>query len=350
MKMSKTLAALMCAAAFALGAVGTLPAQAQEFKMKVAIGDPPQDNHFIHTPVFALERELESLSKGRIDVQIFWNGQLGKIENLMNQIRSGIVESTVGSDGHVTPYYGDIQILGIPYLFVDRKVAWHVFDGPFGQRLADEMAAKSGIRPIAWLENGGYRHYSSKSRPLRTATDMKGLKIRTMTNPIHMEIVRSLGASPTPVPWSDLYTSLQTGVVDGQENSLSTFRIPKLEEVQKHIILDGHVYSVLAIFISEKWYQGLPPDMKEAVKKAAAKAKQINRAMSVTAEMADRDYLVKSGVTIFDPSIKEKNEFRRLTQGPALEFMKKQGVSQKLLDDLQVAVRTAEKELGLTGK
>ena len=260
--MKNPIAVLMCACAIALSAT---PIQAQEFKMKVAIGDPPQDNHFIHTPVFVFEKELEALSKGRIDVQIFWNGQLGKIENLMNQIRTGLVESTVGSDGHVTPYYGDIQILGIPYLFVDRKVAWHVFDSPFGQRLADEMAARSGIRPIAWLENGGYRHYSSKNKPLRTAADMKGLKIRTMTNPVHMEIVRSLGASPTPVPWSDLYTSLQTGVVDGQENSLSTFRIPKLEEVQKHIILDGHVYSVLAIFISEKWYQSLPADLKQAV-------------------------------------------------------------------------------------
>lgn len=346
--MNKTsLKSLVFSFALALSAVAS---HAQEFKLKVAIGDPPQDNHFIHTPVYAFEKELEAASKGRIDVQIFWNGQLGKIENLMNQIRTGLLESTVGSDGHVTPHYPDIQILGIPYLFVDRKVAWHVFDGPFGQRLADEMAAKSGIRPVAWLENGGYRHYSSKNKPLRTAADLKGLKIRTMTNPVHMEIVRSLGASPTPVPWSDLYTSLQTGVVDGQENSLSTFRIPKLEEVQKHIILDGHVYSVLAIFISEKWYQGLPPELKQAVVAAANKAKQINRAMSVNSEQADRDYLVKAGVTIVDPPIKEKNEFRRLTQGPALEFMKKQGVNAKLLDDLQAAVRQAEKELGLSGK
>ena len=244
---------------------------AADYVMKIAAADPepgPDDYHYARTPQLAFEVEVEEKSGGRIDVQFFWGSQLGKTENVLNLVRGGQVEAVVASEGHVAPYFPDVQILGLPYLFIDRQVAYEVFDGEVGQMIADRMAEEAGIRPMPWLENGGYRHYSA-NRPLETVEDLQGLKIRTMSNPVHMQIVSSLGASPTPIPWADLYTSLQTGVVDGQENALSTFRVPRLEEVQKHIILDGHVYSILMIATSEKWLQSLPEDLRAVVETAA---------------------------------------------------------------------------------
>jgi len=159
-----------------------------------------------------------------------------------------------------------------------------------------------------------------------------------------MQIVKSLGASPTPIPWADLYTSLQTGVVDGQENSLSTFRVPKLEEVQKHIILDGHVYSIISLFISEQWLDSLPQDLRDAVAKAADNYKATNRRISQENEASDRAYIESQGVSIVDPTVEVKSEFQQRTQGPALESLR-QNVDADLLDRLLAAVKTAEANL-----
>lgn len=324
----------------------TQAAIAADYTMKISIGDAPLPEdveHYNQTGLRNFETDLEALSGGRIDVQIFWNGQLGKVENVLNLVRNGQVEGVIASDGHVAPYYPDIQVLGLPYLFIDRQVAYDVFDGKFGSHLAEKMADEAGLRPMPWLENGGYRHYSSNS-PMATVDDMAGLKIRTMNNPLHMQIVKSLGASPTPIPWADLYTSLQTGVVDGQENSLSTFRVPKLEEVQKHIILDGHVYSIISLFISEQWLDSLPQDLRDAVAKAADNYKATNRRISQENEASDRAYIESQGVSIVDPTVEVKSEFQQRTQGPALESLR-QNVDADLLDRLLAAVKTAEANL-----
>ncbi len=321
-------------------------AAAADYTMKISIGDAPLPEdveHYNQTGLRNFETDLEKLSGGRIDVQIFWNGQLGKVENVLNLVRNGQVEGVIASDGHVAPYYPDIQVLGLPYLFIDRKVAYEVFDGEFGAHLAEKMADTSGLRPMPWLENGGYRHYSSNS-PMATVEDMAGLKIRTMNNPLHMQIVESLGASPTPIPWADLYTSLQTGVVDGQENSLSTFRVPRLEEVQQHIILDGHVYSIISLFISEKWLDSLPQDLRDAVAQAANNYKTTNRRISLANETSDREYLESQGVSIVDPTVEVKAEFQSRTQGPALGSLQK-NVDADLLERLLSAVKAAEAKL-----
>ncbi|MEZ5730467.1 MAG: TRAP transporter substrate-binding protein, partial [Burkholderiaceae bacterium] len=224
---------------------------------------------------------------------------------------------------------------------INRQVAYEVLDGPVGQEISEGMAKKAGIRVLGWFENGGYRHYSSRDKPLKTMDDLKGMKIRTMTNPVHMQIVRSLGASPTPVSWPDLYAALQTGVVDGQENALATFRIPKLEEVQKHIMLDGHVYSINGFFVSEKWFQSLPADLKKIVTEAAAHATKRNREISQANFSMHRKYLEGKGVTISDVSAAEKKRFQDATQKPAIEMLRKE-VDGALLDRLLVAVKAAE--------
>ena len=339
-------AALTGAAIASIATFFANPLLAADYTMKISMGDPEpsaDDYHYSRTPLLKFAEEVEEKSDGRIDVEIFWGGQLGKVENVLNLVRGGQVEAAVASDGHVAPYYSDVQVLGLPYLFIDRKVAYDVLDGEVGQMLSDRMAAESGIRPLPWLENGGYRHYSSNT-PLRTADDMKGLKIRTMNNPVHMQIVSSLGASPTPIPWADLYTSLQTGVVDGQENALSTFRVPRLEEVQSNIILDGHVYSIIMLATSEKWLQSLPEDLRAVVETAADNMKALNRKISLENEGSDRAYLEGAGVTIVDPPVEEKAKFQQMTQGPALEALKG-AVDSELLDSLLSSVKAAEANL-----
>ena len=314
--------------------------------MKISMSDPapkPGQQHFVRSTMTEFGKEIEKASNGRIDVRIFWDAQLGKIEKALNLVRGGQVEAAVPADGALAPYAPDVQILGIPYLFIDRKVAYEVLDGKAGQMLAERMAKTAQLRPLAWFENGGYRNFTA-NRPLTKVEDMKGLKIRTMTNPVHMQIVKSLGASPTPIAWGDLYTALQTGVVDGEENSLPTFCTAHLEEVQKHIILDGHVYSITGLTVSEKWFQSLPEDLRQVVVTAAEHARTMNRELSIKNEAEALKYLESKGVSVVDIPKEEKARFQSLTQGPVLETIRSK-VDADVLEAFLAAAKEAEAKL-----
>lgn len=314
---------------------------AAEFDMKFAMSHQPKPNHYMYTAAETFGEEVERLSEGRIDVQFYWGGSLGKVESVLDLMRQGLVEATFASDGHAAPYYKEIQVLSVPYLFSNRAVAWDVLGGEWGDAFSDRMGRESGLRPLAIMENGGYRHFSA-STPLNSIDDLAGLKIRTQTNAVHMSIVKSLGASPTPIAWADLYTSLQTGVVSGQENSFATFRIPRLEEVQKNIIMDGHVYSISNLMVSEKFYQSLPDDLKQVLLDAAQTALEVNHRLSVENEATDRAYLEAEGVRIVEMSNEDKMRVREMTQGPALELIREQGIDPELLQSLLKAVDDAE--------
>ncbi len=330
----------IAASAIAMFAL-TTAAAAADYTMKFAVSHQAQPNHYMYTALEKFAEEVESRSDGQIAVKFYWGGALGKVESVLDLVREGHVEATIGSDGHAAPYYKEIQVLSVPYLFSSRAVAWDVLGGEWGDAFADEMGKKSGLRPLAIMENGGYRHFSATT-PLNTVDDMAGLKIRTQSNAVHMSIVKSLGASPTPISWADLYTSLQTGVVDGQENSFATFRLPRLEEVQKNIIMDGHVYSISNLFVSEKFYQTLPDDLKTVLHEAAKVGLDLNHTLSVQNEETDRAYLESVGVNIVELSNEEKLRFREKTQGPALDLIREQGIDPELLQSLLDAVDAAE--------
>lgn len=337
--LSRTLVATAAAAVVAFAAGGAW-AQA-EFTMTYASATPITENNFGWTHHEVMAREIEARSGGRIDVQMFPGSQLGGIESLVNQVQDGIIQATDPADGHFASTFPDIQVFGIPYLFVSREVAWRVLDGEFGRMMQDRMAEATGLRPLFWSENGGFRHYTASGRELRGVEDMSGLKMRTMNHPLHMEIARSLGMSPTPVAWGELYTALQTGVVEGQENAIPTFLVPKLYEVQDNMILDGHVYSINTVVVNEAWYQSLPDDLRAVIHQAAAIGLATNRGLSIANEVEGRAYLEAQGVNIYDPTAEEKAIFRDLAQPPAIEWLRGE-VDLELIDGILAAVAEAE--------
>ncbi len=331
------------AALLSCGLAGTV--SAAEFTMRLAGTTPKAEQNFAYAPFEILAQEVEARSGGRIKVELYPGGQLGGIESIVNQISDGTIQGGDPSDGHLATSFPEIQVFGIPYLFVSRDVAWDVLDGPFGQKMREMMIKKTGMRPLFWSENGGFRHYTSSKREMKSVADMVGLKMRTMNHPLHMEIAASLGMSPTPIAWTEVYTSLQTGVVDGQENSIPTFLVPKLYEVQKFMILDGHVYALTTMSVNEAWYQSLPDDLKHAVDQSARIALTANRGLSVSNEMVGRAYLESQGVKIYDPSPADKKAFRERAQPKAIAWLKGQ-IDPALVDEMIAAVADSEKRLG----
>jgi C4-dicarboxylate-binding protein DctP len=268
------------------------------------------------------------------------------VEQVM-QVRQGITQMVCPNSGHFSSIYPSIQVYSIPYLFIDRQIAWHVLNGETFKAMTEDMAKKTGLRMLKIKESGGFRHFSNSKRPLRGADDLKGLKIRVMPSPLFMQIVKDLNASPTPIAFNELYSALQTKVVDGQENPVTTFRWPKLEEVQKYMILDGHVYSFLVNMVNEKWFKSLPENFQGAITQADEYASDIQNALSYLKEDQDLQELKDMGLDIYNPTIAEKNEFRNRTQASAIKWLRSQkDIDEKWIDMVLAETKRVEKQLG----
>ena len=324
---------------------GSSFAKEKKYVMKLGLGNPAKDYTHTYTPWEVFKDEVERRSNGRIEVKLYPGKVLGGHKSRWEQTVKGVIQGVDVSDGNFAPFYPEIAVLSIPYLFSNHDVAYEVLDGPFGEFLKEDCLKKTGLRTIGWMENGGFRNYSNNKHEVKSPADMKGLKIRTMPIPAHMEIVKRLGAAPTPIAWSELYTALQTGVVDGQENSVSTFCVPKLEEVQKFMILDGHVYSMWTLFLNDKWYQALPRDLQAAIDQAALVTKYANRGLCRVNESRNIKYIESKGMKVYAPTAAEKKAFRDLTQGPVTEYLRTQ-IDPALIDRVLSAVADAEKKLG----
>lgn len=297
---------------------------------KLAFTDPPylkigelQVMHHSYAGMVAFKSALEKLSSGRIVVENYPYGRLGDANENIQQILSGTLQGATPADGAVAPFYPNIQAFSIPYLFDNALDAYNLWDGPVGKLIFDDMANKSGLRVLAIYDNGGFRSFSNNKKVIKTADDMKGLKIRTMTIPVHMEMVKALKASPTPIAWLELYNALQTGVVDGQENSAATILGGSLHEVQKYYTLDEHLLGSAMIVTSEKWLKSLPADLQDAIIKAGKIAEFAARGTSRANDSLALEELQKLGVKVYFPTKAEKETFKALTQQPVIEWLKK---------------------------
>jgi C4-dicarboxylate-binding protein DctP len=331
----------------------TATTNAAEFKLRVTNPDAPYVTvgglkypYYVYGMMTSFASTVEQLSKGRIATQIYHSGTLGDLRENMESVRLGVLEATTPSEGPVSIWYPNIQVITIPYMFKNTVVAWEVMDGEFGQKLFDGMRAK-GFRAVGIGENGGFRIWGNNVRPIASPNDMKGLKIRTMEIPAHQEMVRSLGASPTAVPWMEVYNALQTGVVDGAELPTVGSLQQNLHEVLKYISVDSHVYSLSLIIVSEKWFQKLPPDLQQAVLIAGRISTTTSRGLVQTAvNDVMKYYEEEAGIKVTYITGEAQEEFRKLAQPGVIKWMRKQ-VGDQLVDDFMKAVKDAEKKLGL---
>ena len=278
------------------------------------------------------ESEVEKGSIGEIKMDIVYGGALGKPNERLNQVRRGIIQMSDASEGNYASIYKDIQILSMPYLFPDEQTAWKLLDGPIGTRMAEDIRNKTGIRVLGWWESGGFKHYSS-NRAIRKPDDMKGLKMRVMA-PIFGIPVRTLGGSATPISFPELYTSLKTGVVDGQDNAVWVFNLIKLYEVQKYLMLDGHIYSFGPLGINERWFSGLSKDLQKVVLAAGKNAISFNRKESRAAEAKNIAMAKEKGVTVIPFTKAMKKSFADRIRPAAVKWLKDNVDSPALIDEV----------------
>jgi len=319
----------------------------QQYVIRLAHADP--------TDIYTSRKQAQSVvfaslvntrSNGRIKVEVYGAGALGAEREYVESIKAGNVEAGIAS-GVISNFFPDAMVTDIPYLFPSEYVAWEVMNGPVGQKLADKFLATTGMRCLTFSEVG-FRNFTNSVRPIKTPADLKGLKIRVMETPLYITMMKALGANPTPIAWTETYTALQTHVVDGEENPIGSILMAKLQEVQKYLTLDGHVYGVDWFIINDKFFQKLPADLQYIVLDSARISAAVSRGMSQLIGEEGLKTLVSGGMQVYVPSEKELAMFRDATQKPVIDWLKTKidnGIINDMLADVDRVVATEKKTL-----
>src|SRR5699024_6302014 len=227
--------------------------------------------------------EVEKESDGKITVEIHTDGQLGDDNELIEGMGIGSIDMGMIGVEPMTTLSPKLMATNLPFLFDDRETAYRVLDGELGEEMVENLPDEQNIRALGYFENG-FRDITNSKGAIKKPQDLEGLDIRTPESSISLSIFESLGANPTPMDFGELYSALDQGVVDGQENPLALTDSSNFSEVQDYVSLTEHIYSPMILTISEEVWDDMPSDLQETVEDAADKAKEYEREESKNQE------------------------------------------------------------------
>ena len=237
----------------------------------IKVGHTLQENTPAHQAWLIFEEQVETNSGGRISVELYPNSSLGSERVMFEACQMGTLEVAYGTTSVLANFDPNLKVLDLPFLFADEATAREAITGELGAAAAADLE-NYGLINLTYMENG-IRHVTNSSHPVNTPDDLAGLKIRTMENDVHMSSFEHLGASPTPMAFTELFTALQQGTVDGEENPLFLIQTSRFEEVQDYLSLTGHFYTAGIATINKAFFESLPEDLQTVVTEAATMAR-----------------------------------------------------------------------------
>ncbi len=271
------------------------PARAEQWNYKYA------SNVSLDHPLNVRMREcwnaVNKETKGRLDVQIFPNNQLGGDTQALQQLRAGALQFFTLDGGILQSVVPVAAIQGVGFAFKDSAEAFRALDGPLGDHVRDAIrGAGLYVHPKMW-ENG-MRQITSSNKPIRNVADLPGFKIRTPAGELWVDLFKSLGASPAPLNFSELYTALQTHVFDGQENPYAIIDVGRLYEVQKYLSVTNHMWSAYHFLGNQEAWNALPRDVQSVVERNLTKYALLQRRDTQLRNDSLSDKLARRGMTI----------------------------------------------------
>jgi TRAP-type transport system periplasmic protein len=289
---------------------GAVVAEGDEHTIKFGIGLAQTSPQYISVEYF--RDILAQRTNGRLTVEIFPDSSVGDDNQMMSALQSGTLEMTYPSTSPATSIVPALSLFDLPFLFPTPESADAVLDGPTGQEMLDSFEG-SGIKALAFAENG-YRQLTNSQRAISSPADVAGLAVRVMENPIQVDIWRTLGANPTSMAFGEVFSAMEQGVVDGQENPWNTILTSKFFEVQDFASETRHVYSPFIIMIGEAFFNGLSPEDQQIVQEAALAARDYERTVSREFNDYSKQQLIDNGLQITDLSADQLKAFQEATQ------------------------------------
>ncbi|WP_078429443.1 TRAP transporter substrate-binding protein [Alkalihalobacterium alkalinitrilicum] len=266
---------------------------------KLQAGHSLPEDHPYEKAFQKLAETVEERTDGQIVIETFPSSQIGAERELTEGLTFGTVDLVVSSTAPVTNFVPELGVLDLPFLFNDREAAVEVLEGEIGQGLFSSLS-EQGIIGLSWGENG-FRHITNSERPINSPSDLEGLTIRTQENEFHLAAFEMLGASPSPMAWTEALTALQQGVVKGQENpAIVADQFDLYNANQEHMTLTGHVYSVAIFMLSQDTYDKLPEDLREILVEEGQNIGSYQRDLIVEMEQESLNKLAEQGMQIIE--------------------------------------------------
>ncbi|MHB1006116.1 MAG: TRAP transporter substrate-binding protein [Chloroflexota bacterium] len=290
------------AATAAAPAATQAPAAASGGKKVMKIAHVLTESDNIHRAAVKFKEEIEKQTNGAIEVQIYPNSALGSLRVTFESMQLGNLESMISdavTPANVAPVYA---LPELPYIFRDLDHVHKVVDGAIGDEIYKALLDKAKVRTLCVYDTT-FRKIFTKSKAIKALADLKGLKIRVPEAQNYLRAMQLLGANPTPVAWGELYTALQTGVVEGFENKAEAAFNAKLHEQAKYAAYTGHIFTINPLLVSDKWFTALPADTQKIVTTAAKNSLTWQRQESPTSEKTYEQKMKDAGVTFTSPDV-----------------------------------------------
>lgn len=294
-------------AAVAAILLGTTSALAAEYELKLAHAAIGANNP-VHLALESFAEDIASASGGQIEVTLFGGGQMGNDRELVELAQEGTIDIAVPTVSKLSAWDPAFAAPEIPYVFPSRDVALAVLGGAYGAYLEPKLN-DLGLTTLGWFENG-FRQMTNNLRPISKPGDLEGIKLRTMAVEAHIEAFDHLGANPTPMAFSELYSALQQNVVDGQENPLTNIVNNKMYEVQDYVSLTNHVYSAYIVVMNQGKFDAMPQELRSQLREALARALQTELDIIDADETRNLEVIEGAGVKVNALSDAEITTFR----------------------------------------
>lgn len=305
----------------------------QERTIKVGIGNG--EAHPQGQGIVKFKELLEEKSGGKMKVQNFFDATLGDDLKMTEALQGGVQEVTVPSTSPLVGMIKEFGIYDFPFVFNNEEEAYAVLDGTVGQKLLEKLP-EHGLVGLGYWENG-FRNLTNSKHPIKTADDFKGLRIRTMQNEVHLDAFSKLGANPSPMAFSEVFTALETRTVDGQENPLATIKTQKYSEVQDYLSITRHVYTPFVVLVSKKFWDELSKEEQKIMSEASKEAGEYQRALNQEENEKALKLLEDEGMKINELTPEEIAIMKEIIQPVTDKYAQKYGVD--LVEEMMIEVK-----------
>jgi tripartite ATP-independent transporter DctP family solute receptor len=303
----------------ALSAIVTLSLSAAAYaETIIKVGHGANEQYHMHRALMKFEELVEAGSGGEIDVQIFPSSQMGPDREIIEGVQTGVLEMAVPPSSFFAGWDPAFAVIELPYMYASKDIALATFESETGDAMLERLQ-NQGLIGLGWLENG-LRHVTNNVRPINTPEDLDGVKLRTMKVPAHVDAFTTLGANPTPMNFGEVYSALQQGVIDGQENPIAHIDAQRFYEVQKYLSLTGHVFTVYIPVISQEFFASLSDEHQALVRDSMTAAAAYQQELVNAEEAGQLQKIRDAGVSVVEMSPEERSVFAKQTESVRAEY------------------------------